>query len=96
MNGDGEGRLDGDRDDGEPVKIIYKESRFLESDARNRFTEAERERENMNVKPQQRERGTTEGPRPGSLPWLISLQGLSLLPPLWLPLYLSDKIPSLA
>ena len=44
MNGDGEGRLDGHRDDGEPVKIIYKESRFLESDARNRFTEAERER----------------------------------------------------
>lgn len=45
MNGDGEGRLDGHRDDGEPVKIIYKESRILESDARNRFTEAERERE---------------------------------------------------
>lgn len=94
MNGDGEGWLDGHGDDGEPVKIVYKESRFLESDARNRFTEAERE--NMNVKPQQRERGTTEGPHPGSLPRLISLQGLGLLPPLWLLLYLSDKIPSLA
>lgn len=36
--------MDGHGDDGEPVKIVYKESRFLESDARNRFTEAERER----------------------------------------------------
>lgn len=65
---------------GGPVKIKYKESGFLrvmlEIDSQTR------ERENMKVKPQQRERGTTEGPPPASLPCLISLQGPALLPPL--------------